>query len=64
MQGNGGEIFVIQARRCKRCGGLLTSAEALRDGYGHVCRMKAREEEQAKAPDPNQINLFESLEAE
>ncbi|MCD7903364.1 MAG: hypothetical protein LUF91_06330 [Oscillospiraceae bacterium] len=65
MQGGNGEIFIIQARRCKRCGGLLTSAEALKDGYGHVCRMKTREEElQKKAPDPNQINLFESLEAE
>ena len=28
------EIFTIPARRCKRCGGLLTSAEAIRDGYG------------------------------
>ncbi len=64
MQGGNGEIFIIQARRCKRCGGLLTSAEALKDGYGHVCRMKTREEELQKAPDPNQINLFESLEAE
>lgn len=64
MQGGNGEIFIIQARRCKRCGGLLTSAEALKDGYGHVCRMKTRKEELQKAPDPNQINLFESLEAE
>lgn len=51
MQGGNGEIFIIQARRCKRCGGLLTSAEALKDGYGHVCRMKTREEElQKKRP--------------
>ena len=24
------EIFTIPARRCKRCGGLLTSAQAIR----------------------------------
>ncbi|MCD8195926.1 MAG: hypothetical protein LUE24_01920 [Lachnospiraceae bacterium] len=58
------EIFTVKARRCKRCGGLLTSAEALKDGYGHVCRMKTREEELAKIPGPNQITLFENLESE
>ena len=35
------EIFTIPARRCKRCGGLLTSAEAIRDGYGSCCLRKA-----------------------
>lgn len=29
-----GEIFTIRARRCKRCGRLLTSAEAVEKGYG------------------------------
>lgn len=28
-----GEIFTIRARRCKRCGRLLTSAEAVEKGY-------------------------------
>ena len=41
-------IFRIPARRCKRCGGLLTSAQALKDGYGHTCKMKVRHEELAK----------------
>lgn len=27
------EVFTIPARRCKRCGGLLTSSQGLRDGY-------------------------------
>lgn len=27
-----GEIFTIRARRCKRCGRLLTSAEAVKKG--------------------------------
>lgn len=30
----GSEVFTIPARRCKRCGGLLTSAQAIKDGYG------------------------------
>ena len=32
-----GEIFTIRARRCKRCGRLLTSAEAVEKGYGCQC---------------------------
>lgn len=35
------EVFMVKARRCKRCGGLLTSEQAVADGYGHVCKMKA-----------------------
>ena len=31
------EVFQIPARRCKRCGGLLTSQQAIADGYGHTC---------------------------
>ena len=27
-------IFTIQARRCKRCGGLLTSKKGIQYGYG------------------------------
>lgn len=37
-------IFTIKARRCKRCGRLLTSAEAVKLGYGCQCMMKARME--------------------
>lgn len=32
------EVFQIPARRCKRCGGLLTSAAAIENGYGSCCR--------------------------
>lgn len=52
------EVFTIKARRCKRCGGLLTSKQAVEDGYGHVCKMKSRSEEAEKKPDPNQVNWF------
>ena len=51
-------VFNIPARRCKLCGGLLTSEKSIRDGYGHTCKMKARrkaiEEELAK----DQLSLF------
>jgi len=50
---DGDETFTITARRCKRCGGLLTSAQAVKDGYGHVCKMKA----EGERPDPNQIKM-------
>lgn len=52
------EIFTITARRCKRCGGLLTSAEAIRDGYGSCCLRKMRQEERAKEEVKNQCSLF------
>lgn len=39
------EVFTIPARRCKRCGGLLTSSQGLRDGYGPCCLRKMRQEE-------------------
>ncbi len=55
------ETFIIKARRCKRCGGLLTSKQAVEDGYGHVCKMKTRAEERAAQPDPNQLTLFDAL---
>ena len=32
------EVFHIPARLCKRCGGLLTSEQALKDGYGHTSK--------------------------
>ena len=47
--------FMIQACRCRR--GLLTSKEGVRNGIGHVCRMKALRE----MPDPNQVTVFDVL---
>ena len=53
------EIFMVQARRCKRCGRLLTSKRAVADGYGHVCLMKEIGEKQAREPLPGQMGFFE-----
>ena len=53
------EIFTIPARRCKRCGGLLTSAEAIRDGYGSCCLRKMRQEARAQEEAENQCSLFD-----
>ena len=50
------EIFVLEARKCKRCGGILTSAKAVRNGYGHVCLIKTRAEQEFLK---KQISLFE-----
>lgn len=54
------EIFKIPARRCKRCGGLLTSAQALRDGYGPCCLRKLKQEERDREEAKNQYSLFPS----
>lgn len=52
------ETFTIKARRCKRCGGLLFSADSIRDGYGHSCKMKMRREAQRREEEKNQYSLF------
>lgn len=59
-QDNGGddEIFMVKARRCKRCGGLLTSKQAVADGYGHVCKMKELGDLEARQPLPGQMTLL------
>lgn len=41
-------VFLVQARRCRRCGGLLTSEDAVREGIGHVCKAREREEQEAR----------------
>lgn len=53
-------IFSIPARRCLRCGGLLTSEQGLRDGYGHVCKAKAEGRRTENEPLPGQVT-FEAL---
>lgn len=55
-------VFTIPARRCKRCGGLLTSAQAIRDGYGSCCLRKMRQEARAKEEAKNQYSLFDGKE--
>lgn len=54
-----GEIFTIQVRRCRRCGGILTSDQGLRDGYGHTCKMKAAEEAAFRRMMRDQVSLFD-----
>lgn len=55
------EIFHVRARRCKRCGGLLTSPKAVEDGYGHTCKQKTIAEEEARKPDPDQVTFEQFL---
>ena len=52
-------IFTIRARRCKRCGGILTSEQGLRDGYGPCCLRKAREEEAQRREEEKLVSLFD-----
>ena len=51
------DIFYIPARKCKRCGGILTSSKAIKDGYGCVCKRKEREERNRYLP--GQTTLFD-----
>jgi len=54
-------IFYIQARRCLRCGRLLTSKEAVERGYGCQCAAKAKKAEEALKPIPGQMNLSDFI---
>ena len=54
-----GVIFNVPARRCKRCGGILTSEQGLRDGYGPCCLKKMREEEEYRQFMEKQYSLFD-----
>lgn len=58
---SGDEVFTIQARRCKRCGRLLTSQEAVERGYGCQCAMKAKREEEAQKPIPVDADGFMNI---
>ena len=52
------EIFMVRARKCRRCNRLIFSADAIRVGMGCECAKKARAEEYANAPLPGQSDLF------
>ena len=52
------DIFTIKARRCKRCGGILTSKQGIRDGYGPCCLQKIWQEEREREEAKNQYSLF------
>lgn len=60
----GEDIFVIQARKCKRCGRLLTSKDAIERGYGCQCAKKAKKEVDEQAPLPGQRTIFDFIEQE
>ena len=53
-----GDVFEIKARRYKRCGGILTSRQGIRDGYGPCCLRKMREEQQEREMLKIQYTLF------
>lgn len=53
-------IFTIHARRCKRCGGLLTSKKGIQYGYGPCCLQKVRQEERDREERKNQYSLFQN----
>ena len=57
-------IIYIKARRCKRCGRLLTSEEAVGRGYGCQCAMKAKTAEEEKKPIPGQRTIFDYISEE
>ena len=53
------DVFTIPARRCKRCGGLLTSSQGIRDGYGPCCLRKVRREQADREEEAqNQYSFF------
>ena len=53
------DIFTIKARRCKRCGRLLTSEKALKTGYGDACACSARKDEKEAEPLKGQMTMFD-----
>lgn len=58
------DIFQVPARRCKRCGGILTSEQGLRDGYGACCLKRMKEDEADAKMRRIQISLFDKKEVE
>ncbi len=56
------EIIMIPARPCKRCGRLLTSADAVRDGYGCLCRQREEQEKYGLPQLPGQVSLLDESE--
>lgn len=56
------DTFLVIARRCKRCGGILISSDAVKDGYGHTCKLKQREEERQREEECKvQYSLFDDM---
>lgn len=53
-------VMIIKARRCQRCGGLLTGEHSIRMGYGAAClkKMKQEEREREEAKRFKQLTIF------
>lgn len=58
------EIFTVRARLCMRCGGLLTSSSAIKEGYGPCCKKKMEIEAANRRMMKDQISLFQEDEEE
>ena len=58
------DIFQVPARRCKRCGGILTSEQGLRDGYGACCLKRMKEDEADAKMRRIQISPFDKKEGD
>ena len=58
------EITMMPTRRCKRCGRLLFSKEALEKGYGCQCAKHVRQEELERQPIDGQMNLMDFFKTE
>jgi hypothetical protein len=56
------KIFTIQARLCERCGRLLTSEQAVKDGYGCTCKRREYIEKYGVPQIPGQISLLDEEE--
>jgi hypothetical protein len=54
-------IFTIRARKCKRCGRLLTSSEAIEKGYGCQCLAKELAEKKAAEPVSGQLTFYDFI---
>lgn len=53
------ETFSIPARRCKRCGGILTSQQSLESGYGPGCWRKMQREQKEKEEQARLVSFFD-----
>lgn len=53
------EIVMMPTRRCKRCGRLLFSKDALKKGYGCLCAKHVRQDELDQQPIEGQMSLLD-----
>ena len=56
-----GEVFTIKARKCLRCGRLLTSEDGVRTGLGCRCAEMVMIEEEERKPIDGQMGIDEWL---